>query len=73
MKMLLSKEAGSIIMKILREHRPIIPQIGDYLADGSPTILCKCSDFDEYNSNGYTDHLTVQVLNALSEADSNAN
>ncbi len=66
--MLLTKETGRIIMKVLREHQAI-PQNDAFFPDGSIVMLCKCSDFTEYHYNGFTDHLTVQVLDALSEAD----
>jgi hypothetical protein len=66
--MLLNKETGRIIMRVLREHQPV-PQNCEFFPDGSVVMLCKCSDINEYNSNGYTDHLTVQVLDELSMAD----
>jgi hypothetical protein len=42
-------------------HRPI-PQIDYYLQDGSPALICSCSDIQEYNMAGWMDHFNVVLL-----------
>jgi hypothetical protein len=64
--MLERKEIIGVIMHIMREHQ-CIPQQDYNLPDGSIAILCKCSVLNEYNSNGYTDHLTLAVIHAIED------
>lgn len=64
----LGREERHTISRVIRQHQPI-PQVGEYLEDGTPAILCKCNDIDEYNPNGYTDHLTLQILDAVERTD----
>ena len=64
----MDKQTGRIVMRVLREHRPI-PQNDAFFPDGSVVLHCYCSDITEYHYNGYSDHQTVMLMNALAMAD----
>jgi hypothetical protein len=64
--MISEHDIANLIMRQLRIHRPI-PQAGETLPDGTPMLLCKCNDFNEYVSSSFADHQIVSLLNELED------
>lgn len=65
-------QAKAIVHEVIRKHQ-VIPQQGMAFPNGDIMLMCKCSGLNEYNNNGYTDHLEVQMLNAIEDRELNPN